>query len=100
MSRETLSHLNSQTLIGYTERRGHAWHYRADLQGAEPNHYPRAIPTADVYRRLFDWSAIEADVQAVAVELRRASPAVGRERLRSARRREHVDPSRAAGPRS
>lgn len=29
MSAETLEWLNTQTLIGYTERRGNAWHYRA-----------------------------------------------------------------------
>jgi phage/plasmid-like protein (TIGR03299 family) len=50
MSRETMEHLNTQTLIGYTEKRGHAWHYRADL-----------------YRRLFNWSPLEAEVQAVAI---------------------------------
>ena len=33
MSRETLTHLNTQTLIGYTSKRGQAWHYRAEHQG-------------------------------------------------------------------
>lgn len=67
MSRETLTHLNSQTLIGYTDKRGTAWHYRAELQGEQSNHYPTAIPTEDVYRRLFHWSPIEAEVHAVAI---------------------------------
>ncbi|MGW5441423.1 DUF932 domain-containing protein [Nocardia asteroides] len=58
MSRETYETLNTQTLIGYTDKRGMAWHYRADSQGVEPNHYPGAIPVADVERRLFDWDAI------------------------------------------
>ena len=53
MSRETLTHLNTQTLIGYTSKRGQAWHYRAEHQGAEPNHYEHAVPVADVRRRLF-----------------------------------------------
>jgi phage/plasmid-like protein (TIGR03299 family) len=57
MTRETLSSLNTHTLIGHTDARGTAWHYRADLQGAEPNHYPGAIPVADVSRRLFAWDA-------------------------------------------
>ncbi|WP_062289780.1 DUF932 domain-containing protein [Demequina phytophila] len=57
MSKETLATLNTQTLIGHTDARGTAWHYRADLQGAESNHYPGAIPVADVARRLFDWDA-------------------------------------------
>lgn len=60
MSKETLETLNNYTLIGQTEKRGHiAWHYRADLQGDEPNHYPGAIPVEDVRRRLFNWRAVE-----------------------------------------
>ena len=35
MSRETLTHLNTQTLIGNTRQRGTAWHYRAEEQGEE-----------------------------------------------------------------
>lgn len=57
MSHETLTHLNTQTLIGHTDARGTAWHYRAELQGVESNHYPGAIPVDDVARRLFDWDA-------------------------------------------
>ena len=68
MSRETLTHLNTQTLIGYTSKRGQAWHYRADNQGSEPNHYEHAVPVADVRRRLFHWSPVEADIQAVTID--------------------------------
>lgn len=57
MSKETLEHLNTHTLIGHTDSRGTAWHYRAEDQGDESNHYPGAIPVADVERRLFDWTA-------------------------------------------
>lgn len=57
MSKETLQHLNTNTLIGNTTQRGTAWHYRADLQGGEPNHYAGPIPVEDVRRRLFDWTA-------------------------------------------
>jgi phage/plasmid-like protein (TIGR03299 family) len=57
VTRETLEWLNRNTLIGYTEKRGKAWHCRAELQGAEPNHYPGAIPVDDVLRRLFNWEA-------------------------------------------
>jgi phage/plasmid-like protein (TIGR03299 family) len=67
MSRETLADLNTQTLIGYTSKRGHAWHYRADAQDGEPNHYQHAIPVADIRRRLFHWTPVEADLQAVAI---------------------------------
>lgn len=57
MSRETSAWLNQNVLIGFTDKRGKAWHYRASDQGVEPNHYPGPIPVADVKRRLFDWTA-------------------------------------------
>lgn len=69
MSRETIAWLNTSTLIGFTDKRGRAWHYRANEQGAEPNHYPGAIPVEDVRRRLFDWQVIEGDVKSSAVIL-------------------------------
>lgn len=66
MSKETFEHLNTQTLIGNTDHRGTAWHYRADLQASEPNHYAGPVPVDDVLRRLFHWSAVS---RAIAVEL-------------------------------
>lgn len=70
MSRETAQWLNTNTLIGFTEKRGNAWHYRAELQGEESNHYPLAIPVADVKRRLFSWEpqvvAMQATIPAYA----------------------------------
>lgn len=65
MSKETLRHLNANTLIGYTAKRGTAWHYRAGLQQGAPNHYAGPIPIEDVHSRLFDWTAIEAPVTAM-----------------------------------
>ena len=62
MSKETLQHLNTNTLIGNTDARGTAWHYRAEEQGAESNHYPGPIPIADVRRRLFCWQAVSRPV--------------------------------------
>ncbi len=66
MSEETASWLNTMTLIGFTEQRGHAWHYRADEQAGEPNHYPGAIPVEDVRRRLFAWKVLEGDITSTA----------------------------------
>lgn len=60
MTRETLTALNTETLIGFTDKRGHAWHYREQLQGGEPNHYPGPIPAADVRRRLFHWDVVSS----------------------------------------
>ncbi|WP_116202348.1 DUF932 domain-containing protein [Amycolatopsis circi] len=59
MSKETLTWLNNNTLVGFTDKRGKAWHYRASEQGAEPNHYAGAIPVEDVNRRLFYWDAVK-----------------------------------------
>jgi phage/plasmid-like protein (TIGR03299 family) len=64
MSQETMETLNQQTLIGYTEKRGNAWHYRAESQGDESNHYEGAIPIEDVVRRLFNWEAVEGTITA------------------------------------
>lgn len=68
MSRETMKTLNTETLIGYTSKRGNAWHYRADLQGEESNHYERAIPVEDVRRRLFSWTPQSAPLQTVLLD--------------------------------
>ena len=62
MSQETSTWLNTQTLIGHTDRRGHAWHYRAEDQGDESNHYPGPVPVEDVRRRLFGWDAVPRPV--------------------------------------
>lgn len=59
MSRESSKWLNTMTLIGFTSKRGHAWHYRSESQGKEPNHYPDAIPVDDVLRRLFNFEVWE-----------------------------------------
>ena len=58
MTRETSQALNNNVLIGMTDERGYAWHYRASDQGAESNHYSGAIPLADVTRRLFNFHAV------------------------------------------
>jgi phage/plasmid-like protein (TIGR03299 family) len=62
VSRETSQWLNTMTLIGFTNRRGNAWHYRVEHQGSEHNHYPEAIPVEHVERRLFNFEFIEAPV--------------------------------------
>ena len=62
MSAETSTWLNTNTLIGFTAVRGNAWHYRADEQGEQSNHYTGAIPVQDVKDRLFHWVPAEGDV--------------------------------------
>ncbi len=64
MSQQTLTWLNQNTLIGFTEQRGKAWHYRASAQGGEPNHYAGPIPVEDVHRRLFWWDAAKGEATA------------------------------------
>jgi phage/plasmid-like protein (TIGR03299 family) len=80
MSRETLSWLNLNTLIGFTDKRGrNAWHHRIELQGLESNHYSGAVPVDDVLRRLFNFEVIDTplyirkdDGEFVVVEDRKA----------------------------
>jgi phage/plasmid-like protein (TIGR03299 family) len=78
MSRETSEWLNQNTLIGFSAKRGTAWHYRAADQSDTPaheypkadvitvdgkdyasNHYSGAVPVHDVNRRLFYWDAVQ-----------------------------------------
>lgn len=59
MSQETDRWLNTMILIGFTEKRGNAWHYKESEQGVEPNHYVGPVPKADVQRRLFSWEPTE-----------------------------------------
>lgn len=59
MSKETIEWLNTNVLIGFTEKRGTAWHYKAAAQGVEPNHYTGPVPVEDVKRRLFNWRPVE-----------------------------------------
>lgn len=66
MSKETIQWLNQNVLIGNTDQRGKAWHYRAAAQGDESNHYEGPIPLEDVKRRLFNWTA---ESRRVAVEV-------------------------------
>ena len=66
MSSETTTWLNSNTLIGFTTKRGHAWHWRAEEQNGQSNHYPGPIPLTDVQERLFHWTA---ESRRVAVEV-------------------------------
>lgn len=55
MSRETSEWLNTQTRIGFTEKRGNAWHYRS---GAT-NHFPGAVPMEEV-TGLFGFDAVSS----------------------------------------
>lgn len=53
MSAETIEYLNANTLIGFTESDGNAWHW----DGITQNQYPGAIPVDDIEARLFNWRA-------------------------------------------
>lgn len=77
MSSETIEWLNSQVLIGQTDKRGKAWHYKAALQGAEPNHYTGPIPREDVIRRLFNWKPVNGDVTSSYLTTIDGEPVVG-----------------------
>lgn len=61
MSAETMEWLNTMTRIGFTDKRGNAWHYRADLQNGNGNHFPGAVPV-EVVRDLFDFPVADLPV--------------------------------------
>jgi phage/plasmid-like protein (TIGR03299 family) len=96
MSEETASWLNTMTLIGFTEQRGHAWHYRAAEQLKEPNHYPGPIPVEDVRRRLFNWRVAEGDVTSSAVVI--DADGVQAFEVRDSTRKAMLRPPGAFGP--
>ena len=53
----------NEALIGYTKKRGTAWHYQLATVGGETNAYPGPIPVEDVRRRLFNWRALEGTAE-------------------------------------
>ena len=55
MSKETHEWLSQNVLIGFTEKRGNAWHYRE----GDGNHYTGPVPVEDVMKRLFYWTPEE-----------------------------------------
>ncbi len=61
MSKETMQWLNNMTRIGFTEKRGNAWHYRENEQGDVPNHFPGAVPIHAV-TELFDFPVADLPV--------------------------------------
>jgi phage/plasmid-like protein (TIGR03299 family) len=63
MSKETIQWLNEFTLVGFTEKRGNAWHFSDSHQGELSNHYAQAVPVADVERRLFNWEPVKVPVE-------------------------------------
>lgn len=54
MSVETYEWLNTMTRIGYTEKRGKAWHYKAVHQSGRGNHFIGAVPVEEVNALFFD----------------------------------------------
>lgn len=62
MTNETITWLNTNTLMGMTDERGYQWHHSAAVQGEVSNHYPGPIPVGDVVDRLFHWDAIKVPV--------------------------------------
>lgn len=65
MTNETLESLRTNTLIGYTSKRGNAWWASRGIEdepGVEPSHYDREVPVEDIIRRLFNWEYEEAEV--------------------------------------
>ena len=69
MSKETIEWLNQNTLIGFTDVRGNAWHFDENHQVAGlENHYTGAIPVEDVRSRLFNFELLRASATFMAGE--------------------------------
>lgn len=66
MSAETLEWLQENTRIGFTEKRGAAWHAARGADGEYRNHYPDAVPLEDV-QKLFDYELAEGDIEVTAI---------------------------------
>ena len=62
MSNETMDWLNSNILVGFTQKNGRPWWFEEDRQPDEATIYPGAIPCEDVERRIFNWEAQERPV--------------------------------------
>lgn len=54
MSRETREWLSQNVLVGFTEQRGKAWHYRE----GDNNHFRGPVPVGEAMRRLFHWHPV------------------------------------------
>lgn len=58
MSQETRKWLSENVLVGFTGKRGNAWHWKM----GDDNHYDGAIPIADVEQRLFNWEPVSETI--------------------------------------
>lgn len=61
MSKETFEWLNVNTLIGFTDKRGKAWHYREEMQEGAGNHFAGAVPV-DAVKGLFGFPVADLPV--------------------------------------
>jgi phage/plasmid-like protein (TIGR03299 family) len=58
MSQESSIWLNTKVLVGFTDKRGNAWHYREADQIEGANHFAGAVPVDAVLTRLFNFTGI------------------------------------------
>ena len=61
MSTETLEYLRDNTRIGFTDKRGPAWHAARGADGEYRNHFPGAVPIEEV-TRLLDYPLGEGSI--------------------------------------
>lgn len=95
MSAETSAWLNTRTAVGYTLKRGTAWHYRqADQQGAG-NHFPGPIPLEHAVALLNSPSLTEGDYASTYLATRDGEPIV--ETINDPTRKSIVRPRGAFG---
>lgn len=57
-----------EALIGYTAKRGKAWHYQLATVGGQSNAYSGPVPIEDVRSRLFNWKGLEGTVESTGMD--------------------------------
>lgn len=67
MSAETLEYLRNNTRIGFTDKRGAAWHAARGADGDYLNHFPGAIPVEEV-RSLMAYPLVEGEITATVLD--------------------------------
>lgn len=68
MSAETIEWLQNNTRIGFTEKRGNAWHAARGVDGPAKNHFPGAIPVEEV-RNLMAYPLGKGEITVTVMDL-------------------------------
>lgn len=68
MTREKIADLRTNTLIGYTEQNGLAWHADHAAGAVNDNHFEGPVPIDAILTRLFHWEAKEGKITVTVID--------------------------------